>query len=261
MRHILMKFLFLTRMANKLPNVDTDIQSNISIKTEFAFLRSRSPRKSGYDDVASVYIDDFEGSQNRIDLRDVQSWKLSSIPVDAPGYSFGNNDLRSGYYRAKLSWYTIDPIFYSSRRPQNISLDEISLSSVRRIFVDEIFPEIDLYQGESRTQNTFDITIYPNEKGPYNNNLSSDFLNNVRNNWSGITRKINTTNFKKTNVEYIQFWVLDNFSDDNSQSIEIGDLVFILEIFQKIFYLMEKNNLKMVYQLKRTIILNYQIGV
>ena len=219
---------FLTRMANKLPNVDTDIQSNISIKTELAFLRSSSPRKSGYDDIASVYIDDFEGSQNRIDLRDVQSWKLSSIPVDAPGYNFGNNDLRSGHYRAKLSWYTIDPIFYSSRRPQNISLDEISLSSVRRIFVDEIFPEIDLYQGESRTQNTFDITIYPNEKGPYNNNLSSDFLNNVRNNWSGITRKINSTNFKKTNVEYIQFWVLDNFSDDNSQSIEIGDLVFHL---------------------------------
>ena len=41
---------FLTRMANKLPNVDTDIQSNISIKTELAFLRSSSPRKSGYDD-------------------------------------------------------------------------------------------------------------------------------------------------------------------------------------------------------------------
>ena len=117
-------------MANKLPNVDTDVQSNISIKTELAFLKSRTPRNSGYDDLASVYIDDFEGSQNRIDLRDVQSWKLSSIPVDAPGYNFGNNDLRSGHYRAKLSWYTIDPIFYSSRRPQNISLDEISLSSV-----------------------------------------------------------------------------------------------------------------------------------
>ena len=48
----------------------------------------------------------------------------------------------------------------------------------------------------NQEQNTFDITIYPNEKGPYNNNLSSDFLNNVRNNWSGITRKINSTNFK-----------------------------------------------------------------
>ena len=51
---------FLTRMANKLPNVDTDIKSNISIKTELAFLKSNSPRKSGYDDIASVYIDDFE---------------------------------------------------------------------------------------------------------------------------------------------------------------------------------------------------------
>ena len=88
------------------------------VRSEFAYLKSsRSPRKSGYDDIASVYIDDFEGSQNRIDLRDFQSWKLSSIPVNSRGYNFGNNDLRSGYYRAQLSWYTIDPIFYSSRRP------------------------------------------------------------------------------------------------------------------------------------------------
>jgi len=219
---------FLTRMANKLPNVDTDVKSNISIKTEFAFLKSSSPRKSGYDDVASVYIDDFEGSQNKIDLRDVQSWKLSSIPVNVPGYSFGNNDLRSGHYRAKLSWYTIDPIFYSSRRPSDINLDEISLNSVRRIFVDEIFPEIDLYQGESRTQNTFDLTFNPSEKGPYNNNINSEFQSNVKNNWAGISRNMNSTNFKKTNVEYIQFWVLDNFSDDNNHPTQIGDLVFHL---------------------------------
>ena len=222
------KVPFLTRIANKLPNIDTDVESNLSIKTELAFLNSRSPRKSGYDDIASVYIDDFEGSQNRIDLRDIQSWKLSSIPVNSRGYNFGNNDLRSGYYRAQLSWYTIDPIFYSSRRPQNINLDEISLNSVRRIFVDEIFPEIDLYQGESRTQNTFDMTIYPSEKGPYNNNLSSEFLSNVKNNWAGITRRMNTTNFKKTNVEYIQFWILDNFSENNNQPTQIGDLVFHL---------------------------------
>ena len=73
------KVPLLTRIANKLPNIDTDVESNLSIKTELAFLNSRSPRKSGYDDIASVYIDDFEGSQNRIDLRDIQSWKLSSI--------------------------------------------------------------------------------------------------------------------------------------------------------------------------------------
>ena len=106
---------FLTRIVNKLPNVNTDVISNISLKTEFAVLKSSDPRKSGYDESASVYIDDFEASQNKIDLRDPQSWKLSSIPVGFAGYEYGNNDLRAGYNRARLSWYTIDPVFYSSR--------------------------------------------------------------------------------------------------------------------------------------------------
>ena len=40
----------------------------------------------------SVYIDDFEGTQNKIDLRDVNSWKLASTPVGYKGYDFGRNN-------------------------------------------------------------------------------------------------------------------------------------------------------------------------
>ena len=162
-------------MVNKLPNINSDVESTISINTEFAVLKSSNPRKSGYDKNASIYIDDFEGSQNKVDLKNPTSWKLSSVPVGFYGYEFGNNDLRAGHNRAKLSWYSIDPIFYSSRRPKDINLDEISKNSTRRIFIDEIFPEIDLYQGESRIQSTFDLTFYPTEKGPYNNNSELNF--------------------------------------------------------------------------------------
>ena len=89
------------------------------------------------------------------------SWKLSSIPVGFKGYDFGNNDIRSGFNRAKLSWYTIDPIFYGSRKPDDIDNNEISKNSSRRIYIDEIFPQVDLYQGESRVQTTLDLTYYP----------------------------------------------------------------------------------------------------
>ena len=92
------------------------------------------------------------------------------------------------------------------------------------LFIDEIFPEIDLYQGESRIQSTFDLTFYPTEKGPYNNNSELNFNIDNKKNWSGITRKINSTNFKKTNVEYIQFWLLDDFSDYNENNI--GEILF-----------------------------------
>ena len=83
-----------------------------------------------------------------------------------------------------MSWYTIDPIFYSSRRPSDITLEEISKNSTRRIFIDEIFPELDLYQGESRIQSTFDLSFYPNERGPYNNNNELNFISDTKQNWA-----------------------------------------------------------------------------
>ena len=218
----------LTRFVNILPNINTDATSNISLRTEFAYLKSSNPRDSGYDNTASVYIDDFEGTQNRIDLRDINSWKLGSVPVGFKGYDFGSNNLKAGYNRAKLSWYSIDPIFYSYRSPPEIDADEISKNSTRRIYIDEIFPELDLYQGESRAQTTFDISFYPDEKGPYNNNTNQDFLNNKEDNWASITKTINTTNFKKANVEYIQFWLLDDFSNYPSNDFKIGEIIFHL---------------------------------
>ncbi len=218
----------LTRLVNILPNINTEATSNISLRTEFAFLKSSNPRDSGYDNTASVYIDDFEGTQNRIDLRDINSWKLGSVPVGFKGYDFGSNNLKAGYNRAKLSWYSIDPIFYSYNSPSEINADEISKNSTRRIYIDEIFPELDLYQGESRAQTTFDLSFYPDEKGPYNNNTNEDFLNNKEDNWASITKTINTTNFKKANVEYIQFWLLDDFSNYPSNDFEIGEIVFHL---------------------------------
>ncbi|MAT79906.1 MAG: cell surface protein SprA [Flavobacteriales bacterium] len=218
----------LTRLVNILPNINTDTKSNISLRTEFAYLKSSKPRSSGYDNSTSVYIDDFEGTQNKIDLRDINSWKLGSVPVGYKGYEFGNNDLMAGHNRAKLAWYSIDPIFYSYRSPDEINSDEISKNATRRIYVDEIFPELDLYQGESRAQTTFDISFYPSEKGPYNNNTLNNFLNNKKENWAAITKTINTTNFKKANVEYIQFWMLDDFSEYDSNDFQIGEIVFHL---------------------------------
>ena len=47
----------LTRFVNILPNINTDATSNISLRTEFAYLKSSNPRDSGYDNTASVYID------------------------------------------------------------------------------------------------------------------------------------------------------------------------------------------------------------
>ena len=219
---------FLTRLANKLPNVRTEAQSFISLKAEVAYLHSGTPKNSGYEEIATVYVDDFEGSETNIDIKDTFSWNLSSVPENVNGSDFGINDLRLGHYRAKLAWYNIDPIFYTRQRPSGIDDNELSKNETRRIFIEEIFPQQDLIEGQSRIQNTLDLSFYPEEKGPYNNNSNTTFSQSPKKNWAGITRKINSTNFEQANVEFVQFWLLDTFEDNISNENELGTLVFNL---------------------------------
>ena len=222
------KVPFLTRLVNKLPNINTEVESNISFTTEFAYLHSGTPKNSGFDNVATVYVDDFEGSETSIDLKDTSSWNLSSTPLNVKGSDYGVDDLRSGYNRGKLAWYNIDPIFYTRQRPSEINENEISKNETRRIFIEEIFPQQDIIEGQSRIQSTFDLSYFPDEKGPYNNNINSNFANDFKDNWAGITRDLSSTNFEKSNVEFIQFWLLDTFSENQSNSNDLGSLVLNL---------------------------------
>ena len=218
----------ITRLLNKLPNIKSNVPSVVSLKGEVAYLHAGRPKSSGYENNATIYIDDFEGSETNIDLKDTYSWSLSSVPLSVKGSEFQTNDLRTGYYRAKLAWYNIDPVFYTRQRPAEIDDNELSKNETRRIFIDEIFPQQDLIEGQSRIQNTLDLNFIPSQKGPYNNNETNLFKTDLKNNWAGITRKINSTNFEQSNVEFIQFWLLDTFSDNESTKNELGTLVINL---------------------------------
>ncbi|MGL2987377.1 cell surface protein SprA [Flavobacterium sp. RSSA_27] len=203
---------FFTRLVNKLPNIDTDVPSNLSVRAEVAFLKPDTPKADRFDGESTIYVDDFEGSQSTIDLRSPFAWSLSSTPVNDSEslYNFNesSNDLSYGFKRAKLAWYTIDPLFYT-QKPTGISNDDISLNATRRIFSEELYPNTDIAQGQTQVVNTLDLSYYPQERGPYNN--STTFANTPKDNFGGIMRAINTTNFEQGNVEYIQFWVLDPY--------------------------------------------------
>ncbi len=213
---------FFTRLVNKLPNVDTDVPSNFSVRAEVAFLKPNAPQQDRFQGEATVYVDDFEGSQTTIDMRSPQAWSLSSVPkvptniVNPIIYDdFGSADvtLKYGYKRGKLSWYTIDPTFYT-QTPGDIGTEGISLNSTRRIFNNELYPNLETAVGQSQVVNTLDLSYYPQERGPYNYNpeaLTSGGFNDPTKNFGGITRAINATNFEQSNVEYIQFWVQDPY--------------------------------------------------
>ena len=209
---------FFTRMVNKLPFIDTDVPSNISFRGEIAFLKPDTPKADQFNGESTLYVDDFEGSQTTIDLRSPFAWSLSSVPVrdaESPYNDFGAdaNDISYGYKRAKLNWYSIDPIFYS-QRPSGVSIDDLSLNRTRRIYSQELYPATDIAIGQSQVVNTLDLTYYPKERGAYNNNplaAGTNILPNSKDNFGGIMRSLNSTNFEQGNVEYIQFWALDPF--------------------------------------------------
>ena len=220
---------FLTRWVNKLPTINTNVPSVLSFRGEVANLISGKPKNTQLQGESNVYIDDFEGAQTNIDIKGFNSWKLSSIPFkNFKGSEVKNNDISSGFGRAKLAWYSIDPIFYAGGRPPGISNDDISLNTTRRIFIKEIFPEQDLVQGTTTVQSTLDLAYYPREIGPYNNVTEEEFRGDAAENWAGIMRPINATNFEQSNVEFIEFWLLDTFSEIISEDDDLGELYFHL---------------------------------
>ncbi|MEL0226464.1 MAG: cell surface protein SprA, partial [Flavobacteriaceae bacterium] len=188
------------------------------------------PRNTQLEGETNVYLDDVEGAQTKIDVKGAFAWKLASVPFEGFGGSEASqDDLAAGYNRAKLAWYTVDPVFYTQQfRPAGISNSDISLNTTRRIFIQEIFPEQDLVQGQPTIQPTLDLAYFPQEKGPYNNQENSLFESQPEQNWGGIMRSINATNFEQSNVEFIEFWVLDTFNEIDSNDNDLGELVFHL---------------------------------
>ncbi|RAJ11240.1 T9SS outer membrane translocon Sov/SprA [Arenibacter echinorum] len=212
---------FLTRLVNKLPNIDTDVPSNLSVRGEVAFLSPSSPKNADFEGETTTYLDDFEGAQSLIDIRSFLGWSMASPPVE---FATTVNSVESGYGRAKMAWYTVDPIFYSNQRPTALSDDDISTNETRRIYIQDVFNQ-DVAQGQTLAQNTLDIAYYPGMKGPYNANPSFT-TEQPQDKWAGIMRSLSSTNFEQSNVEYVQFWVLDPYVDGIATSA--GDLVINL---------------------------------
>lgn len=232
---------FLTKLVDLLPVISTTQKSTFSINGEYAYLIPGQPKAINKD--GTSYIDDFEGSQSAIDLRSVTSWKLASIPQGQPDLfpEASAKNLTAGFKRAKTAWYLIDPLFYqgNSLTPQHIKDDPSQLSDSRMRLVQQvdIFPNLQQQYGSIPNIPILELAYYPAERGMYNydttNTVNPDgTFTNPENRWGGIMRSLSTNDFEQTNIEFIQFWVLDPFNDDaeavNPGAHSGGDLYFNL---------------------------------
>jgi cell surface protein SprA len=142
-----------------------------------------------------------------------------------------------------MSWYVVDPTaFYqnSSTTPDHIA-DNLAIldnSQMHMLGQQQLFPQFQPQQGTLNNIPVFDLAYYPSERGPYNYDTTSAYINsdgeftNPEDRWAGIMRSLTTTNFETANIQFIQFWILDPFNNDATDSGTVnmsgGDLYFNL---------------------------------
>ena len=235
---------FITKAIDFLPGIDTKAPSTLSLTAEFAHLIP-GLANTGSDDGTSTYVDDFEGAESGIDLKGVTYWHISSTPQDyrspmplfretAPG-----TGLAYGFNRARMAWYRVDDIFFSSNSPSNINADDRSRPYARRIAEQEVFPNKDLAAGQPTNIYEMNVAFYPAERGPYNYDVAAGpystgvaangMLNDPQSRWGGIMRKLDYTDFETQNIETIEFWLMDPFIEDPEHTggklyINLGDI-------------------------------------
>ena len=224
---------WLTNMLDRLPLLHLTQPSQIQFSGEFAQLVTGKAR--GTQDNAS-YLDDFENTKNLLDVSDPKAWVLSSVPTMFPAHN-DKTTLSSGYDRARLAWYCVDPIFTrrsSSLTPAHIKsdLEQLSNHYVREVYVKELYPNRDqsTYNGATSTLPVLNLAYYPQERGPYNFTLDYNADGTLRNpaqRWGGMMRRLETTDFEQANIEYVEFWLLDPFiytRRDGTASRHAGEL-------------------------------------
>ena len=219
----------LTKIIDKIPFLETKTPSTFSFFGEFANLipgHSRAISNEG-----NSYIDDFEASEIPLDLKSFNAWTIASIPQGQeqlfPEARFNNNRV-SGYNRARIAWYVIDPLFLrnGSSTPDHIkqNAEEQSSHFVREIYENEIFPNKESPSGIPTNISVLNLAYYPDEKGPYNfdtdqgpysRGMNEDGkLNDPESRWGGVMREVLTSDFENANIQYIKFWVMDPFVEN-----------------------------------------------
>lgn len=223
---------FVTKAVDKLPFYSTNQPSAVNFYAEGAYLRPGYSKAIGVLNEEGkrepvVSIDDFEGSIANFQLGgfNTQAWRLASTPTDA-SFPEGKliNDLTYGANRAKLSWFSVDRI---ARGGGNAERDPYT----GQLSQQDLFPDRQTQVGQSEL-NTFNISFYPNERGPYNYDLpdgrggltagidipASQAAGDVRlanpeSRWGGIMRSFSSTDFEAANYEFIEFWMLNPYTE------------------------------------------------
>ena len=214
---------WLSNAIDKIPWITATQPSTFQINAEFAHLIPGHTNDVG--SAGTAYIDDFESTKVNIDVHYPNTWFLASTPYDPSSPNqFCNedakfsNDPRYNRNRALINWFHVDPIFGypQTNTPAHIKDDLNALSDhrTRIVLQEEIYPtKGQAASNEDIRLSLLNLSYYPEERGQYNicaSEINSDGkLTNPKKRWGGIMRRLDNTDFEKSNIEYIEFWLMD----------------------------------------------------
>ena len=216
---------WLTKAIDKLPFYSTSAASNINFNAEVALLRPGHSRAINTDseDDGITHLDDFEGAVSGFPLSSQANnlWTLASTP-DTRTEGSRVNDLTNGANRARLAWYVFDQTLLFA----NNSTINNRNAYTRLVQQDELFQR-QIPTGLLGNLQTFDLTYFPDERGPYNFDVPGGtdvsagaryddqrekvILNDPASRWAGVMRYMPNSDFQAANYEFIEFWLLNPF--------------------------------------------------
>lgn len=228
---------WMTKLLDKLPLFSTKEESKISFIGEGALLRPGHSRaiNQGKDKGGVAYIDDFEGTTSNQDLgSQYLQWHFSSIPMH-PKFREARPDsvisTQTSINRARMAWYRIDNQIEGGRGSNNYEV---------AIPLKEIFPARTIAPGTNNELYTFNIHFDPTRRGPYNfdvpggtrysagMNKDNGKLENPKSRWAGIQRGLYNTDFEASNIETVEFFLLNPFmSKSDGSPITSGGNIYI----------------------------------
>ncbi len=225
---------FITRAVDWLPLIQTRENSEFEFSGEFAQLRpgvadTRAVRRAirnnelfEDEEQGLSFLDDFEGSNIKINLLNATRWNLASSPVAVPGYEpdeliFEEDDfpgqpvstrqskLDRANLRSEFSWYSI---------PRNIStiLGNVEFTPESEpVRVTDVFPGRETQNPQEEIITTMDVFYNPLSSGQYNYNpdLRTLLEEEPERTWGGMTAVIPSgqEDFSQNNIEFLEFWV------------------------------------------------------
>lgn len=243
---------WLTKLVDKLPFYSTAEKSTINFTAEVAGIKPGHASGINFnyldvnnneiiEDSGIANLDDFEGAITNLNLGgfSTNQWSLASVPIVRKEYELDDN-LAYNSNRALLNWSTVD--LGAVRSPS-----DLTNPYTRLIQQQELFKNRDRQPGNQQLF-TFDISYYPEKRGPYNFDTKGGYPGisegiNVINNekielrepktrWAGIQRYFTNSDFEAANYEAIEFWMLNPFMDrgdgQGHAADEEGKIVFNL---------------------------------